>query len=214
MNVVGIDLAGPSNAADTAIAVFSSDAMRLASTRTVSGADDRVLLDLLSGLIGDGPLVVGLDAPLSYNPGGGDRPADARLRRIVVQAGLRSGTVMPPTMTRMAYLTLRGVCVARALASLHSPAPQIVEVHPAACLVLRGAAVADVRALKKDARARRRLLRWLDQCGLGGAAGLKRPTDHMVAACACALAAWKWAMGDPVWCERAAGPLHPYDFAC
>jgi hypothetical protein len=36
-------------------------------------------------------IAVGLDAPLSYNPGGGDRPADACLRKAVVGAGLRQG---------------------------------------------------------------------------------------------------------------------------
>lgn len=214
MIVAGVDLAGPCNASETAIAWFAGDAAALTCLKTVAGADDRMLFELLSGLADPGGLVVGLDAPLSYNPGGGDRPGDSQLRRRLVQAGLRSGSVMTPTMTRMAYLTLRGISVARALETIRPHPPRIVEVHPGGSLALRGAPIDAVRGFKTDGKARTRVLAWLDGQGLRGVAGLGNVDDHVVAACACAYAAWKWASRDIVWCEQATAPLHPYDFAC
>jgi predicted nuclease with RNAse H fold len=130
MIVAGVDLAGPCNASQTAIAWFTGDQGQLSCAKTVAGADDQLLFEILSGLAARDELVVGLDAPLSYNPGGGDRPGDSQLRRRLVLAGLRSGSVMTPTMTRMAYLTLRGISVARALETIRPRAPRIVEVHP------------------------------------------------------------------------------------
>ena len=214
MIVAGVDLSGPSNSSHTAIAWFSDDGADLSCSKTVVGADDRTLFELFSGVAHDGGFVVGLDAPLSYNPGGGDRPGDFRLRRRLMQVGLRSGSVMTPTMTRMVYLTLRGVCVARALETIRPHPPRIVEVHPSGSLALRGAPIEAVRKFKTDGAARTRLLRWLEAQGLRGVASLKNASDHLVAACACAHAAWKWARNEAVWCEQAAAPLHPYDFAC
>lgn len=214
MIVAGVDLSGPSNSSHTAIAWFSGDGADLSCSKTVVGADDRTLFELFSGVADGSGFVVGLDAPLSYNPGGGDRPGDARLRRRLVQAGLRSGSVMTPTMTRMAYLTLRGISVARALETIRPHPPRIVEVHPGGSLALRGAPIDAVRRFKTDGPARTRLLEWLEAHGLGGVASLEHADDHLVAACAGAHAAWKWAGNAAVWCEPATAPLHPYDFAC
>lgn len=160
-----------------------------------------------------GDLVVGIDAPLSYNPGGGDRPFDSDLRKKIVAAGLKSGSVMTPTMTRMAYLTLRGISVARMLLTI-SKKIKIVEVHPGATLALRGASIKDVLSFKKSGRSRRNLLRWLEDQGLRNIGTFKGPTDHYVAACACALAAWKWHEQKSVWLQKASPPFHPFDFAC
>lgn len=214
MIVIGVDLSGPSNTADTAIVKFEGRGGKLECRSHQVGAGDPVLHALVSAACAKGATVVGLDAPLSYNPGGGDRPGDRSLRAGITRAGLRSGSVMPPTMMRMVYLTLRGVSVARLLSGIGPRAPRIVEVHPGASLALRGAPVADVRAFKQEVAARRRLLRWLERQGLGGAAGLDPSSDHLVAACGCALAAWKWATGEPAWVHAAEQPLHPFDFAC
>ena len=129
-------------------------------------------------------------------------------------AGLPSGTVMPPTLTRMAYLTLRGITVARIAATTTGARARIVEVHPGAACVLRGAPAGIVRALKSSAAARRQLLRWLEGEGLEGIGGGPDPGDHFVAACAAALAAWKWSLGAPAWIHPADPPWHPYDMAC
>ena len=113
MDVIGIDLSGPCNAADTAIAAFRANGRRLVLQERLLGADDAAIAALIARARPDADLVVGLDAPLSYNDGGGDRPADRLLRARAVAAGLLPGSIMPPTLTRMAYLTLRGITVAR-----------------------------------------------------------------------------------------------------
>jgi predicted nuclease with RNAse H fold len=157
-------------------------------------------------------VVVGLDAPLSYNPGGGDRPADRELRKLIIERGLPPGSVMAPTLNRMAYLTLRGISVARAM-EMSSPGVRIIEVHPGAAVVLRGASVDDARTFKTDPSSRGRLADWLSTQGVTGLPG-EPATDHELAACACAFAAWQWSLGSPAWVAAACGPLSPYDFAC
>jgi predicted nuclease with RNAse H fold len=205
-HVVGIDLSGPTNARDTAVATARDDGDRLRCTGIELGLDDSGLRDAIESW-GD-HCVVGLDAPLSYQPGGGDRHADRSLRR-AVKPMLPAGSVMTPTMTRMAYLTLRGMAVARLVQSLR-PDARIVEVHPGASLVLAGADDADVRALKADADARERLRRWLGENGVGSIP--TRPLgDHELAAVAAARAAWRWSHGHAAWRAPADFPLHPFD---
>ena len=210
--MLGLDLSGPTNTADTAAAWFGADAGELAFRGRRTDLDDHAILELVASFDSGTRIVVGIDAPLSYNSGGGDRPADRALRRRAVVHGLPSGSVMTPTMTRMAYLTLRGVCVARAL-EISAPGIEIVEVHPGAAMALRGASVGDVRALKSDASARRSLTDWLGQQGIRGLPDAEA-SDHMVAAYACALAAWAWASGRSAWVTRATGASNPYDYAC
>jgi len=119
IHVLGLDLAGPTNHDDTAAVLSRVTAGGWEQAVTRTGLDDDALTAWLRELVpAAADLVVGLDAPLSYNPGGGDRPADRALRRLLTEHGLASGTVMAPTMTRMAYLTLRGVVVARTLTAL------------------------------------------------------------------------------------------------
>jgi predicted nuclease with RNAse H fold len=211
--VLGIDLAGPSNRAATAAALFSVRGEDLECRSLHEGLDDRDLADLLETEVpAEAGLIAGLDAPLSYNPGGGDRPGDCELRRRLVASGLSPGTVMVPTMSRMVYLTLRGVVIARLLAVLR-PGCRVVEVHPAGALVLRGAPVADIHALKKSAKSRHSLLAWLGDHGLDGLPATAT-SDHAVAACAAALAAWQWQRGQSCWTCPADPPVHPFDFAC
>jgi hypothetical protein len=80
--------------------------------------------------------------------------------------------------------------------------------------VLRGAPAGMVAAFKGDAPARRGLLAWLEKEGLASAADIESPTDHYVAACSAALAAWKWYLGESVWLQPAEPPIHPFDYAC
>lgn len=213
MRVVGIDLSGPSNVADTVAVVFRERAGGLVREEVVEGAADEQILALISRQAERGEVVVGLDAPLSCNPGGGDRPGDASLRKVAVETGLRSGSVMPPTFNRMVYLTLRGMTVARMLEGAVSPPPRIVEVHPGVAMAARGAEAEVVRAMKGEPEARRELLAWLEGQGLAGVVERECPTDHYVAACAAALAAWRWGRGESVWLHPAEPPWHPYDFA-
>lgn len=210
---LGIDLSGPSNTKDTVAVSFVPDGDGLKCSNVLVGADDSAILCLADRLSSRGTFAVGLDAPLSYNPGGGDRPADRELRRTLVSAGLKSGTIMPPTMTRMAYLSLRGISVARMLSTSFQDV-FVAEVHPAGAMALRGAPVEDVRNLKTDENARQRLLQWITGLGIRGVDKAKRPSDHYVAACAAVLGIWQLARGKPSWHYPSATPFHPFDYAC
>ncbi len=212
MQIIGIDLSGPTNTSETALAWFRVDGQGLIYEGSRVGATDQQILDLVSNLGGD--LFFGLDAPLSYNPGGGDRPADQNLRQRLIDAGLVPGAVMTPTMTIMAYLTLRGISVSRFLMASNPNGTRIAEVHPGGSMVLRGADLETVRGMKTRLEARRTLLAWLDRQGLSGVAQIDPGTSHLVAACASALAAWKWSINRSVWITPASFPFHPYDFAC
>jgi predicted nuclease with RNAse H fold len=218
MKTIGIDLSGPRNFADTCLVSFEEKGEEIHIMDVREGADDDQILDAVS-CIGQGErIVIGIDAPLSYNSTGGDRPSDAELRRLVKSQGGRVG-IMPPTMIRMVYLTLRGVQLTRLLEWLRPGFNlQIVEVHPGACMILRGANVDNVRAFKREPLARQRLLDWLETKGLKGicrsSPSGESITDHYVAACAAALGAWQWSLGKSVWCFARNQPHHPYDFAC
>ncbi len=213
LTIIGIDLSGPRNIADTCAAVFDQRLDALSFRRALYAANDQQIFDLVSNIGSGQHAIVGIDAPLSYNPGGGDRPSDKDLRRLVLEKG-RVG-VMPPTLIRMVYLTLRGVALTRELETLRTQTDlRIVEVHPGASMLLRGAAAADVAAFKRDMSARLRLLDWLQGMGLKDLPPEREPSDHFVAACAAALAAWQWSRGASRWCYPGQPPEHPYDFAC
>ena len=214
MKIVGIDLSGPRNIADTFVTLFEEKQDKLHLSETIAGADDQKILAAIAGLGSGEAVVIGVDAPLSYNPGGGDRKSDQELRRQVAIIGGRVG-VMTPTMTRMVYLTLHGIALARILEALKPDVNlRIVEVHPGACMLLRGATVKDVEGFKRDPRARLNLLSWLDEQGLKGLPRSKNIADHFVASCAAALAAWQGSLGSAVWEYPAEMPYHPYAFVC
>jgi len=81
-------------------------------------------------------------------------------------------------------------------------------------MALGGAPIEAIRAFRTEVAARDRLLQWLTDHGLRE---IKRNlifTDHAVAACAAAWAAWRWLNGDSVWVHHAELPHHPFDFAC
>lgn len=220
MWIIGMDLAGPTNSADTALAAFCADADHLVLQQLIQGLDDYDIFNWMQQYVPQTPcLVVGLDAPLSYNVGGGDRPADKDLRQQAQRLGLPGGTIMPPTLTRMAYLTLRGIVISRLLelrskCGIPKENLKIVEVHPASCLGLHGAVISDIIALKRSPESRVKLLTWLEQQGMYGLSVESTPSDHQVAACAAAFGAWQWVLGKSVWLYPATLPFHPYDFAC
>ena len=212
--IIGVDLSGPANAADTALAWFEDQRDRLVFVDVLVGARDEQLVGVVRRVMAEGPIVVGIDAPLSYNDGGGDRPSDIDLRKRIVGVGMRSGSVMTPTASKMAYLTLRGISVARALESIGVPRANIVEVHPGAAFALHGAPLELVRGFKGDAASRTGLLQWLSAIGLSGLPDVMASTSHAIAATGAALAAWRWINGAAEWTWKAELPLHPYDFIC
>ncbi len=214
MKVIGLDLSGPRNTADTYLVVFSEQGNELQFVENVNGADDGQIFHMVSNLGKNEPIVIGIDAPLSYNPGGGDRLSDASLRHLVHEKGGGVG-IMPPTMIRMVYLTLRGIVLTRTLETLKPDLEiRIVEVHPGASMLLRGAPAKAVSAFKRDEAARAQLLQWLTAQGLKGISRTKIVPDHYVAACAAALGAWQWSLRRSAWLYSAKPPEHPYDFAC
>lgn len=208
MDVIGIDLSGPSSPERTAVALFEEmdDGLVLKTLENI--ADDSTI----AAMIPSGPCVVGIDAPLSYSPSGGSRESDRRLRRQAVEAGLSSGSVMAPTAPRMAYLTLRGVSLTRHLEASFSSI-RMAEVHPTVSLALRGAPMDAVRSFKGSPDARMVLAQWLQSNGLRNV-GSSLVSDHAIAAFAAALAAWKWTKNESVWLHKAEPPIHPFDFAC
>lgn len=209
--IIGVDLSGPSNPADTACAVFEQREATLHLLALYSNLSDRELLSVVSRYAST-ELTVGIDAPLSYEDGGGDRYRDRDLRGVLSMRGLPSGTVMTPTMTRMAYLTLRGVQLAGMIESMH-PTARILEVHPFGSLVLAGLDPAHANMVKRDPGSRTALLNALPSLGLQHLPTRIR-TDHELAALGAAHAAWHWRKGTPAWHSTAEPPHHPYPMAC
>ena len=212
--IVSIDLSGSASPEKTGVAWFETTGDNLDFVGSRIGATDSELAELAEELVISGDLLVGMDAPLSYHPGGGFRASDEGLREKLEGHGEHPGIVMPPTASRMVYLTLRGVAVARTLALVsNAERIRIVEVHPGAALLLRKAPVDDVKQIKKSRLARLRLLNWLGGGGMIGLVESLATSDHVVAACAGALATWDWGRDRPPWIAPAAPPAHPFDFA-
>lgn len=211
---LGVDLSGPSNLENTAWVGFQEEGDHLVLLDTSRSGGDGEILAAAERLLKRGPLVVALDAPLSYQPGGGLREGDRRLRSRLAEIGLNVSTVMPPTMTRMAYLTLRGISVARMLEGLKIGSLEICEVHPGASMSLRGVPRDAVNTFKHNFDARNTLLTWFGRQGLGGLSHDIDPGDHFLAACACALAAWRWSQKKSVFFFPEKPPFHPYPYVC
>jgi predicted nuclease with RNAse H fold len=114
--------------------------------------------------------IVGIDAPLSYNPGGGDRKSDKDLRKHILAKGMPAGSVMLPTLNKMAYLTLRGITVSRFLENHPNKKNiNIVKVHSSGTMVLRGAPVNAIKKMKTSPTTKQTLLQLIQ-------GSLRRPT--------------------------------------
>lgn len=108
MKVIGIDLSGPSNHKDTVLTVFDKHENNLKFIKLKSNIGDHGILKEISEQGQLDKAVIGIDAPLSYEDGG-DRQGDHGLRKFIVALGMKPGSIMPPTLNRMVYLTLRGI---------------------------------------------------------------------------------------------------------
>lgn len=208
--IIGIDLSGPASEGKTAVvsAVASNNQAEFSADH---GGSNHEILELVTSLNKKSTVIVGIDAPLSYQPGGGQRERDADLRRELMRLGLPSGSVMAPTFRRMAWLTLRGIGLAHALRGVGC---HVVEVHPSGALALHGAPIVEVRGYRDDPPCRRSLLAWLRTAGLRNLRIDHDCSSHYVAACAAVLAAHAWWTDSSKWCSPAEPPWHPYDFAC
>ncbi len=214
VNIFGIDLSGPSNTKESTLVSFEARNNSLQMITAIEGATDKAIYDAVVEISANVKAIVGIDAPLSYNPGGGDRKSDKILRKNIIAKGMHPGSVMPPTLTKMAYLSLRGISVCRFLESHPNKKINIVEVHPTGSMALRGAPVKSIKEMKSSTKAKQALLQWLKYHGLKRIDLSGSMSDHYVAACAAALAAWKWYLGESVWIFKSEMPFHPYDFAC
>lgn len=164
-------------------------------------------------------VVIGMDAPLSYEDGGGDRLGDKQLRQFIVSRGMKSGSIMPPTFNRMVYLTLRGIKLSREIENLTSNNPiSIVEVHPGAVIGSRipHKDLAYVLMYKQEMSSRSFIKNWLEGQLLTQLPPFIDEESHLIDACAAALGAWHWKdpLFEPKWLLPANPPLHPYDYCC
>jgi predicted nuclease with RNAse H fold len=218
MLILGVDLAGPTNMRETAMVCARADGSSLNFLSHAMDVDDAAIAEQVDAYTKqhESDIVIGLDAPLSYNQRGGMRAADRELAALLRARGLPN-SVMAPTLTRMAYLTLRGIALTRMLmfrANHYEPPLRIVEVHPGGAMALRDAPVDHLRLIKRTEESRSAILDWLGTRLFDSLPPAIAETDHLIAACGCVLAAWGWARGEPAWCAPADPPLHPFDFAC
>ena len=186
--IIGIDLSGPSNPAATSVAIVQEAGGVLISGNLVSQADDKQILAIVAHAQSDGPVIVGLDAPLSSGKGLRLRDINLRDHLRVVCPGLER-MVMPPTAPRMVYLSLRGIRVAHLLERYGGPGVQVVETHPGAAMAFRGVPLAALRHKRNDEGAHP-LRGWLAASSFGGAVASLVKSDHDIDACAAALAVW------------------------
>ncbi|WP_462413599.1 DUF429 domain-containing protein [Neobacillus sp. Marseille-QA0830] len=219
MRVMGIDLAGPRNQRDTFLTVFEKQDDNLHLIKILNDVSDLDILNEISCQSRLDELVIGIDAPLSYQDGGGDRLADKQLRQYIVSLGMKPGSIMPPTLNRMAYLTLRGIRLSREIGTIQTENPvSIVEVHPGS--VIGSRLIQDemeyVLNYKQDLSARKYLRNWFETQKLTGLPATIEEETHSIDACAAALGAWHWKdpAFAPKWISRAIPPLHPYDYCC
>jgi uncharacterized protein len=219
MRVIGIDLSGPSNHKDTALTVFEKQDGELKFIKLLNGISDLEILNEVSLQSEIAETVIGIDAPLSYQDGGGDRPGDKQLRKFIVSIGMKTGSIMSPTMNRMVYLTLRGIRLSREIGNLTSPYPvSIVKVHPGAIIGSRIPQI-DLQYVlnyKQNLEARKFIKKLLVDQNLAGLPDDVQEESHSLDSCAAALGAWHWKdkMFQPKWILPAKPPLHPYDYCC
>lgn len=212
MFAYGIDLSGPSNHDATALVRLQLDAPRSAARfdGLIEGADDeRLWREILER---DASAWVGLDAPLSYQSGGGLRDRDRALRQELSAHGVDQRYVLPPTMTRMIYLTARGISLARPMEGQQRL--RVVETHPTSALLLRRVPETFLQQMKDEREARERILDHLRQWDVAEVPDRVADSDHAVAALAAAVAVRDAAVDETVWQYEADPPHHPFPLVC
>ncbi|RSD29569.1 DUF429 domain-containing protein [Mesobacillus subterraneus] len=219
MRVIGIDLSGPRNHKDTVLTVFKQKGEHLQFVKWVNNLSDQDILKEVFEQSQLDEVVIGIDAPLSYEDGGGDRKSDRELRQFIVSLGMKSGSIMPPTLNRMVYLTLRGIKLSREIEKLNATNPiSLVEVHPGAVIGSRLSKqdIGYVLAYKQEQSARIYIHNWLAEQGLTQIPIGIEAESHSIDACSAALGAWHWKSlsHNPKWIFPACPPLHPYDYCC
>ncbi|APH06423.1 DUF429 domain-containing protein [Bacillus weihaiensis] len=218
MKIIGIDLAGPANHKDTVMTIFEKHQDQLVFESYCENASDSVILSTIRELASTHRVIVGMDAPLSYQDGGGDRPQDKEMRNLIKSYGMLGSSIMPPTLTRMVYLTLRGIALTRSLRISEDFPIEIVEVHPGAAIGTRidPAYLKDVLMYKRERTSREVMFHALVEMGLVHLPMELVESSHRIDSCAAALAAWHWVDENkqPVWCWNKTCDRHPYECCC
>jgi uncharacterized protein len=219
MIVIGIDLSGPSNPQNTAVSIFEKINGTLKFRQLIKGATDEVILCRIRKEAENHSVFIGIDSPLSYQDGGGDRPADKSVRSYITKLGMKPSSIMSPIMNRMAYLTLRGISLTRAIETIETKKPvKIVEVHPGAVMGSRIPAhlLPHLLHYKRNQDSLTEIYHFLQSTDLNALPDEVKETTHAIDACAAALGAWNWGDPylDPNWHWKAEPPFHPYDFCC
>lgn len=219
MKVIGIDLSGPANHKDTVLTVFQVRKDQLFFEDMVVDVSDEIMISTILAAASAEEVVVGMDAPLSYQDGGGDRPQDKSIRQFIKSFGLSGSSIMPPTLTKMVYITLRGITLTRRImASSDFKNIRLVEVHPGAAIGVRLGAESLVHALnyKKDLASSKFIFDWFKTVGFLGLPDEIPYISHQIDACGAALAAWHWA--EPTkqakWLWNETSPEHPFEYCC
>ena len=219
MKIIGIDLSGPANHKDTVLTVFQLHNDRLEFEGMIDGASDEMIISRIEAEALSDEVVIGIDAPLSYQDGGGDRTQDKSIREFIKGYGMSGSSIMPPTLTKMVYLTLRGIGITRRINNINtSHKISIVEVHPGAAIGTRmsSSGLAHVLQYKKDRQSRVAIFTWFEKIGLKNLPEETIESTHMMDASAAALAAWHWADStkQPTWHWKTTSSQHPYEFCC
>ena len=219
LKVIGIDLAGPANHKDTVMSVFQTDGDLLIFENVIDYASDEEILTAIQAISSKESVVIGIDAPLSYQDGGGDRPQDKSIREFIKRYGLLGSSIMPPTLTKMVYLTLRGIGLTRRILQMNdSQHIRMVEVHPGAAIGTRIGPDKIEYALhyKKELNSRKAVYDWFKVAGLMEIPMEFIQTSHSIDSCACALAAWHWSdeTKQPTWHWKEKTSEHPFEFCC
>ncbi len=187
--IVGIDLAGPTNAKDTSLALIGSD-----NCVTIhSNLTDSDIFSLLGTIDVHS---ISIDAPLSYCETGGYRDSDRALRELLNSRGFAKIGVMAPTFNRMIYLTARGIRLTRLLSKLPTN-PPIFEAHPGATLALAGYDYNCITSVKSDPNSVKALQIEFENEGYTFASPLQN--DHELMAFGVALAGKQHTVSEHHW---------------
>ena len=211
----GIDLSGPVNIIDTVISWFKYDYSKekLSLIDYKIGADDNFIFNIVKDLSINNDLFLAIDAPLSYNMNGGDRESDKSLREFLKKKNIKTSSVMTPTMTRMSYLTLRGISITRILETFKKK-PKIIEVHPVVSLLINGANKEDIKNIKKNEKAKQNIFNFLKKRQISKLPVIVSKNDHFISSVIAAQIAYFYSKNQYQWRSKRKFPFHPYDFVC
>ena len=120
---------------------------------------------------------------------------------------------MTPTMTRMSYLTLRGISITRILETLKKK-PKVIEVHPFVSLLINGANKEDIKNVKKNEKAKQNILNFLKKRQISKLPVIVSKNDHFISSVIAAQIAFFYSRNQYQWRSKRKFPFHPYDFVC